>query len=181
VNPVGPSSASHLVSGFHTRNSLPHLKGEGGTYFVTFRLADTLPRELILQLKVERDTILRQALAAKRPLTWHEQEELFRWYSARVDTYLDAGHGECFLKRTDVAELVKRWLKFFDGERYELRSLSDHAKSRACCSLAETAAHAERDSAKLEIVHVEGGEPNAATHGCVLAEGIVRSPRPRRR
>jgi REP element-mobilizing transposase RayT len=122
VNPVGPSSASHLVSGFHTRNTLPHLKREGGTYFVTFRLAGTLPRELILQLKAERDAILRQALAAKRPLTWHEQEELFCWYSTRLDTHLDAGHGECFLKRAGVGKLVATALKFFDSERYELRS-----------------------------------------------------------
>jgi REP element-mobilizing transposase RayT len=56
------------------------------------------------------------------PLTWHEQEELFRWYSTRVDQYLDAGHGECFLKGADVGELVATALKFFDGERYQLRS-----------------------------------------------------------
>ena len=87
-----PSPPSRLLSGFHSRNVLPHLKREGASYFVTFRLAGTLPREVLLQLKAEREAILRQALAAKRPLTWHEQEELFRWYSSRVDAYLDAGH-----------------------------------------------------------------------------------------
>src|SRR5947208_17164487 len=112
----------HLVSGFHTRNVLPHLKREGGAYFVTFRLAGTLPAELIQRLKRERELIIQQALMAKRPLTWHEQEELFRWYSSRVDAYLDAGHGECFLKRPDIADLVAGALKFFDGERYELRA-----------------------------------------------------------
>ena len=70
----------HLVSGLHSRGVLPHLKREGGTYFVTFRQAGTLPKEVLLQLKQEREAILRQAEAAKRPLTWHEQEELFRWY-----------------------------------------------------------------------------------------------------
>ena len=112
----------HLVSGFHTRNVLPHLKREGGAYFVTFRLAGTLPAELIQQLKRERELILQQALIAKRPLTWHEQEELFRWYSSRVDTYLDAGHGECFLGRPEIADLVAGALKFFEGQRYELRA-----------------------------------------------------------
>ena len=113
---------NHLVSGFHTRNTLPHLKRDGGAYFVTFRLADTLPAELIERLKRERDTILQQALTAKRPLTWPEQEGLFRWYSARVDAYLDAGHGECLLKRRDLAELVANALRYFEGQRYELRS-----------------------------------------------------------
>jgi len=51
-----------------------------------------------------------------------EQEQLFVWYCDKVDAYLDAGHGECFLKRPAVAELVAGALKFFDGDRYELRA-----------------------------------------------------------
>ena len=109
-----------LVSGFHSRNVLPHLKRERASYFVTFRLAGTLPREVLLKLKAEREAILRHALAAKRPLTWHEQEELFRWYSSRVDACLDAGHGECWLRQPEIADLVAGALKFFTGERYEL-------------------------------------------------------------
>ncbi len=123
MNPKPPNDPPNpLVSGFHTRHVLPHLKREGGTYFVTFRLAGTLPAELIEALKRERQTILAQALAAKRPLTWHEQEELFRWYSARVDAYLDAGHGDCFLRQPPIADLVAGALTFFNGERYELRA-----------------------------------------------------------
>ena len=113
---------SHLVAGFHTRNVLPHLKREGGAYFVTFRLAGTLPAEVLEQLKRERELIVAQATAAKRPLTWHEQEELFRWYSSRVDSHLDAGQGECFLRQPAVADLVAGALRFFVGQRYELRA-----------------------------------------------------------
>ena len=49
---------------------LPHLKRRGGTYFVTFREAGTLPREVLLSFKRERQLIIDQAPAAKRPLTW---------------------------------------------------------------------------------------------------------------
>jgi len=101
---------------------LPHLKKEGGGYFVTFRLAGTLPANVLQKFKQEREQILQHALAAKRPLTWQEQEELFRWYSARVDAYLDAGHGDCFLRKPEIAKLVADALKFFDGQRYELRA-----------------------------------------------------------
>jgi REP element-mobilizing transposase RayT len=118
----GFQKPSHLVSGLHTRNTLPHLKREGGAYFVTFRLFGTLPRELVARLKAERETILRQALAAKRPLTWQEQDELFRWYSARVDAHLDAGHGGCFLKQPEIADLVANALRFFDGQRCRLHA-----------------------------------------------------------
>jgi putative transposase len=109
-----------LIGGFHFRGVLPHVKKEGGTYFVTFRQAGTLPKEVLLRFKQERDAILQQALAAKRPLTWHEQDELFRWYSSRVDKYLDAGHGVCYLRNPELADLVAGAIRFFAGQRYEL-------------------------------------------------------------
>jgi REP element-mobilizing transposase RayT len=109
------------VSGFHSRGVLPHLKREGGTYFVTFRLAGTLSSDVLLKFKAERDVIIQQALTAKRPLTWHEQEELFRWYSSRVDKYLDAGRGDCWLGQSQIAELVAAALNFHAGVRFELR------------------------------------------------------------
>ena len=121
-NPSERTPPDRLVSGFHWRNVLPHLKREGAAYFVAFRLVGTLPREVLLQFKAEREAILRQALAAKRPLTWHEQEELFRWYSSRVDAYLDAGHGDCWLRKHGIAYLVADAAKFFSGARYELRA-----------------------------------------------------------
>lgn len=115
-------SKKHLVAGFHSRGVLPHLKREGGIYFVGFRQHGSLPREVLLRFKAERDAILQKALAAKRPLTRHEQEELFRWYSERVDRYLDAGHGECQLRRPALADIVAGALKFFDQQRYDLRA-----------------------------------------------------------
>ena len=112
----------HLVAGLHSRGVLPHLKREGGTYFVTFREAGTLPKEVLLQFKQEREVILRQAQAAKRPLTWHEQGELFRWYSSRVDKYLDSADGICHLRDPKLADIVAGAIQFFDEQRYELRA-----------------------------------------------------------
>jgi len=114
------TDARKLVSGMHSRGALPHLKREGASYFVTFRLAGTLPREVLCQFKAERQAIIAQAEAAKRPLTWREQEELFRWYSSRVDKYLDEGHGECFLRQTKVADLVAGAIQFHAGTRFDL-------------------------------------------------------------
>jgi putative transposase len=118
----GRHLTSRLVAGLHSRGALPHLKREGASYFVTFRLAGTLPKEIVLGLKREREAILQEALAHNRPLTWNEQRELFNWYSERVDSYLDAGHGDCRLKRPEVAKLVADALRFFDGERYDLHA-----------------------------------------------------------
>jgi REP element-mobilizing transposase RayT len=96
------------------------LKHEGGSYFVTFRLAGTLPREVLVRFKQERDQIIAQALAARRPLTWPEQEDLLRWHSERVDRYLDAGHGELWLSQPAVADLVAGALCFHEGTRFDL-------------------------------------------------------------
>jgi len=89
---------------------------------VTFRQAGALPRNVILGFKKEREAIVNQALAAKRPLTWQEQESLLRWYSDRVDRYLDSSQGECHLRQPACADVVAGALKFFDCERYELRA-----------------------------------------------------------
>ena len=111
---------SPLLTGFHSRDQLPHLKREGGPYFVTFRLAGTLPASELLKVKHEREQILVQTLAAKRPLTWHEQEELLRWYSDRVERYLDAGHGDCWLRQPAIADLVASALHFHERVRFDL-------------------------------------------------------------
>jgi REP element-mobilizing transposase RayT len=117
-----PEDKRNLISGFHFRGVLPHLKREGGTYFVTFRQAGTLPKEVLLRFKAEREQIIKQAEAAKRPLTWHEQEELFHWYSNRVDKYLDGGHGVCHLRDSRLATLVAEAISFFENQRYELHA-----------------------------------------------------------
>lgn len=110
------------ISGFHSRGVLPHLKREGGIYFVTFRLFGTLPKEILLRLKREREAIIEKAAAAKRPLTWAEEKELFAWYSERVDAYLDKGTGDCYLARPEVASVVEGAVKYFEGTRYELKA-----------------------------------------------------------
>jgi REP element-mobilizing transposase RayT len=109
-----------LLSGFHHRDHLPHLKREGASYFVTFRLEGTLPVDVLVRLKSERERIVSQALASKRPLTWQEQQELFVWYSKRVDQYLDAGHGDCWMRHPKIAKIVADALRFHVGQRFDL-------------------------------------------------------------
>ncbi len=98
------------------------MKREGVAYFVTFRLADSLPADEIRRLKHEREALLADALAHKRPLTWHEEQQLLAWYSEKVERLLDAGHGDCWLNRPEVGELVATAVKFFAGQRYDLRA-----------------------------------------------------------
>ena len=109
-----------LRTGHHERGYLPHLKVDGGTYFVTFRLADSLPRVVLDRLLAEREEIVRRAMAADRPLSRMEQDELAALHSDRIESYLDSGHGKCWLREPCIGELVAKALRHFDGERYLL-------------------------------------------------------------
>jgi len=121
-SPSPPPDSRRLLAGFHSRGGLPHLKREGGIYFVTFRLAGTLPQTVLVRFKAERAAVLERSLAAKRPLAWHEREELFRWYADRVDKYLDAGSGDCWLRRPEIARLVAEAIRFHRDVRFELQA-----------------------------------------------------------
>ena len=120
--PADSPPPNTLAAGLHFRGTLPHLKKEGAIYFVTFRLSDSLPGHEVVRLKHERKVILEQARAATSPLTWHEEQQLLAWYCDKVETLLDAGHGACWLSKPEFADLVANALKYFDGQRYELRS-----------------------------------------------------------
>ena len=110
------------TTGFRFREKLPHIEKEGVTYFVTFRLADSLPAAEIIQLKHERDTALEQAASGKASLRWQERQRLFADYSDKVEALLDAGRGECWLKRPEIAEVVANAMHYFNHQRYELHA-----------------------------------------------------------
>jgi valyl-tRNA synthetase len=99
---------------------LPHWTRTGAMYAVTFHLADSLPADVLERWRAERDRIVHQAEAQSRELTSHERRELARLYCDHVESYLNAGHGQCCLREPKVAELVANALNRFDGERYDL-------------------------------------------------------------
>jgi REP element-mobilizing transposase RayT len=109
-----------MLSGFHSRGYLPHIKVEGATYFVTFRLADSLPREAITRLKERRDDLVRRADSSSWEPRDLERRQRFQHYAAEVDALLDQSTGEAWLRRSDVAALVAGALRHFEGGRYEL-------------------------------------------------------------
>src|SRR6516225_8878558 len=55
---------------------LPHWTREGGIYFVTFRLADSLPQAVVKARRMEREEIIRRSQQQSRPLTLVEQRRL---------------------------------------------------------------------------------------------------------
>jgi exonuclease VII large subunit len=101
------------------KRHLPHWEQEGVTYFVTFRLADSLPKEKLEHWKSERQQWLS---THEPPYSDKELEEYSRLFSERINEWLDAGAGSCILANKKTAQIVETALQHFDKERYRLGS-----------------------------------------------------------
>ncbi|MBK9975785.1 MAG: transposase [Planctomycetes bacterium] len=106
------------------RGYLPHWERDHATYFVTFRLVDSLPEEARKRIAVERFDIVKTAESLNRALSDTERERLDQLYSVTVDELLNAGHGACHLKAADCAAVVAETITKWDGERYALYAWS---------------------------------------------------------
>ncbi|MBI3886182.1 MAG: transposase [Opitutae bacterium] len=84
-----------------SRRNLPHWQQRGATYFVTFRLADSLPASV------------RERFEEMRRLG---EADAFAW----VDRHLAAGSGGCPLRLPEPAMTVASTLRHFDGKHYAL-------------------------------------------------------------
>lgn len=102
-----------------TEHKLPHWQQAEVPVFVTFRLADSLPQVLLNAYLIERERFLRGHLEP-----WDEATEasFHGLFSDRLDEALDACHGSCMLRTSDIAKIVQGRLHHFDGDRYQLQS-----------------------------------------------------------
>ena len=96
---VAPASPNH-------RTHLPHVEAGEVPQHICFRLADSLPREIRRQL-MERSGQWRVVPAGE---AWRRD----------VHVALDASHGVCWLRRPNIAALVRDAFLHFHEERYLL-------------------------------------------------------------
>ena len=100
------------------RGYVPHWESEGATYFVTFRLADSLPQSVLAQIASERAAMVRTARQLARDLSPDELKKLHNLSTQRIEQYLDKGAGACHLNNPTIARVVAEALRHFDGTRY---------------------------------------------------------------
>ena len=81
-----------------------------------------MPQELLRQYQAERDALLAKLAAQSdgAALTPDEHQRLLELHSEKIEAYLDAGRGECWLQDTRIGALVAGALQFFHGQRYDL-------------------------------------------------------------
>jgi putative transposase len=102
-----------------SRNKLPHWQQDGATYFLTFRLADAIPKAKCDQWLDERDQWLDRH---PKPWTPEIETEYHNRFSSVIDRWLDAGHGSCVLREVEIRGMVESALRHFDQDRYSLHS-----------------------------------------------------------
>lgn len=109
--------------------NLPHWTADHAIYSVTFRLGDSLPQPVIDAYRKERALLL-ATLEEQRRLgsdasvlfTAGDAQRLQELFTKKIERYLDAGYGACWMNRPEVADLVQNALLHFDQQRYFLHA-----------------------------------------------------------
>ncbi|RMH11774.1 MAG: hypothetical protein D6698_15920 [Gammaproteobacteria bacterium] len=106
---------------FYRRN-LPHYHPEEAIFFVTFNLANSLPRDVVAVLDEERQREL-ERIEKDTPPTQRKQKQYeaqkraFGRYDAWLDRCKDGPH---WLAEEPIARIVADQIHALDGERYRL-------------------------------------------------------------
>jgi putative transposase len=106
---------------------LPHWCQAGTICFATWRTWDSIPQEVLLRWRLEREAWLVKLGIDPHSPDWKEQVrrlprattiEHRRMVAERWEQELDRCHGLCPLRDADCSEIVANSLMKFDGDRY---------------------------------------------------------------
>jgi REP element-mobilizing transposase RayT len=113
-----------MVVTVRSRGRLPHWEADRATYFVTFRLADSLPASVLAAFRQQRDNILATTTESDPRSTAYQHDKLLELFDDLIERHLDAGAGSCHLAEPAIADMVEHALRHFEGQRYSLRAWS---------------------------------------------------------
>lgn len=105
-SPQLPRGEMALHRGWYSRGYLPHRDHPGLLQFITYRLADSLPAEVLRRIETNLSKTPTDQIETRR------RKQLERW--------LDAGYGSCVLRRPEAARTVVDGWMHFATERYDL-------------------------------------------------------------
>ena len=108
--PVTPEPSNEIKDWHRRFHSVPHRENKA-LQSITFRLYDSLPKEVIEEIKLKLDI--------------NEDDDScdsiqYQRLRQKIAEYEDAGYGQCFLRDERIAAIMQDTLKHFDGERYQL-------------------------------------------------------------
>lgn len=105
------------------KNRLPHIAPIGAAFFVTFRLADSLPVSVIQSLKAEFEQKCKQLKDEQLPDLQARIRAERKSYFGKFDQQLDTlRYGNCYLQQPEIAQIVANRLHEFDTVHYTLHT-----------------------------------------------------------
>jgi REP element-mobilizing transposase RayT len=105
------------------RRHLPHWQPQGAVFFVTFRLKDSLPYEVIESLREERERA--KVTLHNLPAADHASQKTpnDQHYFEKWEEYLDkAEFGPRWLSQPEIAVIVKEAMHYRDGKVFDLHT-----------------------------------------------------------
>jgi len=93
---------------------LPHWQQDEVLQFVTFRLGDALPQSKLSEWRRERAIWLKQETANGRS---GDPAEYARLFSERIESWLDAGYGNCLLREPNHRRVLQAIFDRDEGVR----------------------------------------------------------------
>lgn len=94
---------------------LPHWRQDGATYFVTLRLADSLPQSKLAELKRWR---VEWEHRQPKPRTEAQWQDFAKQHAIRMERWMDEGYGECVFRDAKTADIMSTAMLHFQGDRY---------------------------------------------------------------
>ena len=95
---------------------LPHWAQGHSTQFITFRLADSLPQDKLLEIKQSRQQWLND-----HPKPWDTDTTMqYDSLTQTCDKWIDAGYGECILQYVEVRDIVVQTIMYGDKDEYDV-------------------------------------------------------------
>jgi 1-hydroxy-2-methyl-2-(E)-butenyl 4-diphosphate synthase len=115
-----------------TSTHLPHWRIPGATYAVTYRLIDSIPEQELGEYRRKKEILaarLEQTLSKSGSrdsldTVMRIRAEMAALQESMIEPVLNDAHGECWLKRPEIATLLLRAMRHFDGDRYTLHAWS---------------------------------------------------------
>jgi type I restriction enzyme R subunit len=120
--------SEHRAVRIYLRN-LPHWRQDGATYFVTFRLGDSVPKKVLDQWEYEKQLWLHARGVSVTGGDWKsqlqllpepDQKQFHKHFNRLFHAALDEGHGACHLKTGPCLATVRKKLFENDGHSYHL-------------------------------------------------------------
>jgi putative transposase len=126
------------------RRHLPHIHPNDHPIFITFNLANSIPAEIVKQLKAQREWELKTAINKD------EQYDIHKRHFGRYDEWLDrCKYGSHWLEAENIAQIIANEIHKMDNERYRLMTyciMPNHVHLLIESLIAERMSHAGKTS-----------------------------------